>query len=271
MINSPFYQVESKSIKTPFRKTLLFLFSLTFFFSSCMGKTRHANVYDDPSNNPPQFTYSCDPSLNANLALTSVFDGSEASLKSNWHSWQQSEVSTNWYVENGAINLKRGIKFDELVLNGSYESFLLKFEWSISSGGNSGVKYNVNEESRSPIGFEYQIIDDNGHPDALLGTNGNRKTATLYDIEPRSPSASLSVAGKFNQGCISLVNGKIEHWLNGVLAVSVDLDSDDIKAKVASSKFRNLDNYLSVFPRQIFLQDHGDEVSFKNISILKIQ
>lgn len=214
--------------------------------------------------------FSCEPEALSRLPLTAVFDGTDEALQSNWHSWQKQKVSENWSVNTGVLTLKAGVKFDELVLNGSYDQFILAFTWAVSSGGNSGVKYNVKEASGQPIGFEYQIIDDDIHPDAALGINGNRKTAALYDLLPRAPTAILNPAHAYNDGCIAVSNGVVEHWLNGRQILRIALDSDELKERIESSKFRNVQDYSEIVPAQILLQDHGDAVWFKRVGMFAI-
>lgn len=202
--------------------------------------------------------------------MQDVFDGTEASLHTHWHSWKQNHVTETWSVSNGFLKVTPGITGDELVLNGAFENFALSFHWAVSVRGNSGVKYNIKEASGKPVGFEYQILDDEQHPDALMGRNGNRKTAGLYDILPRDPQGILNPAGKFNHGCIVFQNNTIEHWLNGTLVLRASIQDPVFIQAVRDSKFANHAGFLETPPAQIFLQNHGEEVTFKEIKFLAL-
>lgn len=211
----------------------------------------------------------CAPAQLAQSPLVSMFDGSPTSLAANWHTWGQNSVNDTWSAESGDLVLRAGIKFDELVLSGNVEDFVLRFDWQTGPGGNSGVKYNVREATGRPVGFEYQIIDDDVHPDAQLGQAGNRKTAALYDVVPRAVGAQPLPAGSWNTGCIVFQGRRIEHWLNGGLVLKAALDDPDFVARVAQSKFKNEPDYLVTGPAQIFLQDHGDAMRFRDVRLLR--
>jgi hypothetical protein len=162
----------------------------------------------------------------------------------------------------------------DLMTAGAYEDFELRFEWKISPGGNSGVKYNVSEEislaippKQAAIGFEYQILDDAGHPDAA---NGPTRTAgALYDLIPPGPKA-LNPVGEFNEARIAFRGGHGEHWLNGAKILEFDLDTPGMNERLAASKYRDIADFAKKRRGHIVLQDHGDAVWFRNVKIREL-
>ena len=129
----------------------------------------------------------------------------------------------------------------------------------------SGVKYLVTEERSGPIAHEYQLIDDDKHPDALIGDH--RKTAALYDALPAT-GRTLRPVGEFNASRILLRGRHVEHWLNGAKVLEYELESDALMAAKAKSKFKDVPGWGTKLKGHILLQDHGDEVAFRNIKIL---
>jgi hypothetical protein len=154
----------------------------------------------------------------------------------------------------------------------TYENFELAFEWKVAPGANSGIKYNVSEEmstgsppEHAALGYEYQILDDEKHPDARNGPN--RTASALYDLMGPSEQKALRSVGEFNQARIVFRENHGEHWLNGKKVVDFDLDSDDFKARFEASKYQPIPGFADKRKGHIVLQDHGDDVWFRNIKI----
>src|SRR5207302_5291235 len=125
----------------------------------------------------------------------------------------------------------------DIITDAVFDNFDLHFEWRVAPGANSGVKYFVTEDRSGPIAHEYQVIDDERHPDAKIGPN--RATAALYDVIAAPANKPLKPAGEINAGRI-VVNGMhVEHWLNGVKVLEYDLESAALKAAIAKSKFKD--------------------------------
>jgi hypothetical protein len=152
----------------------------------------------------------------------------------------------------------------------------------ITEGANSGIKYFVDPElnkgSGSAIGCEYQILDDRKHPDAKKGIEGNRTVASLYDLitanaelygEDNRPKRFNGV-GRWNRARIEVHGSKVSHHLNGVKVVEYERGTQMWKALVAYSKYKKWPAFGEGKSGHILLQEHGDEVHFKNIKILEL-
>jgi len=148
----------------------------------------------------------------------------------------------------------------------------LAFDFKLTEGANSGVKYFVtlSEGNKgSAIGLEYQLLDDVLHPDAKMGRDGNRTLASLYDlIKADKQPRFVRKIGEWNQGRILVhPNNKVEHFINGVKVLEYTRGSQEFRDLVAISKYAIWTNFGEAPQGRILLQDHGNEVSFKNIKI----
>jgi len=128
----------------------------------------------------------------------------------------------------------------------------------------------MNKGEGSAIGCEFQILDDQRHPDAKLGVKGNRKLGSLYDLIP-APDNKPFRPGQFNTARIVVKGNHVEHWLNDVKLIEYDRNNQEWNALVAYSKYRDWPNFGNSESGYILLQDHGDEVHFKNIKIRELK
>lgn len=180
-----------------------------------------------------------------------------------------------WVMENGILKvLKSGgaesANGGDIVTEQEYKNFILKVDFKITEGANSGIKYFVNpgmnRGAGSAIGCEFQILDDDKHPDAKLGVKGNRQLGSLYDLIP-APANKPFNKKDFNTAMIIVRDNHVEHWLNGVKLIEYTRQNEMWNALVAYSKYKNWENFGNSEYGNILLQDHGDEVWFKNIKI----
>ncbi len=183
-----------------------------------------------------------------------------------------------WKIEDGLLKVLPGdggeaTNGGDIITTRKYGNFVLKVDFKITKGANSGIKYfvdpDLNKLAGSSIGCEFQILDDDVHPDAKLGVRGNRKLGSLYDLIP-APDAKPFVKDEFNTAMIIVEGKHVEHWLNGVKLVEYDRDSQMWNALVAYSKYRDWPGFGNFSEGYILLQDHGNEVWFKNIKIKEL-
>jgi len=176
-----------------------------------------------------------------------------------------SPTTENWILEHGVLKTVPGEKIDLRSVQ-KYRNFEIYFEFALTPGSNSGIKYNVDPDLRN-VGPEYQILDDTSHPDALNGPK--RKTSAVYDLIPGNFALSKPI-GQFNSARIVVMNSRVEHWLNGVLAVRYDIASEKFRQAIAQSKFKKRPKFATHTPSYVLIQHHGEEVHFRMIRIREI-
>jgi hypothetical protein len=176
--------------------------------------------------------------------------------------------SAGWEVSEGCLHRKAGERGGDLVTTREFGDFELEFEWRVAPGANSGLKYRVRDEPGlgAAFGPEYQVLDDGAHEN---GASPKTSAGALYDVAAALKSAPPLVGG-FNRARIVARGARIEHWLNGERLVDVELGSTSWAAQIADSKFKGRTDFASPGPGRIALQDHGDEVWFRNLRLREL-
>jgi len=202
-----------------------------------------------------------------------LFNGSDTS---HWRDIKTGAFPENgWKIGEGVLTVLAKTETYEgghdIVTREQYANFELELEVRLSEGANSGVKYLVLDSFPNKagqfLGLEYQLIDNDRHPDALLGVNGNRRMATLYDILPVPGQIKINPVGKWNKIKIVVDGNHVEHWLNNEKVLEFERNSARFKELVGQSKYNTLENFGSQKMGYLLLQGHGNEVSFRAISI----
>jgi len=182
-----------------------------------------------------------------------------------------------WEIQDGELIIRklegRSVDRGDIITTKKFRNFELSVDFKITEGANGGIKYFIDSESNngslSSIGCEYQILDDEKHPDAKMGVNGNRTLGSLYDLIP-VPQNKPYLPGVFNTARIVVKGDYVEHWLNGVKILEYRRSNQMWRALVDYSKYKEFPNFGEVVEGNILLQDHGDEIYFKNIKIKEL-
>ncbi len=202
-----------------------------------------------------------------------LFDGKSAN---GWRGYNKTAFpEKGWAVEEGTLHVIGSSRGEaggggDLLFDKKFRNFELSLEWKVSEGGNSGIFYLAQEIPGEPVwksAPEMQILDNEKHPDAKLGVDGNRAAGSLYDLIPGDFKA-VKPAGQWNQVRIMVYKGTVVHYVNGKAVLEYHLWTEDWKNMVLNSKFKDYEWFLNTAEEgYIVLQDHGDDVWFRNIKI----
>lgn len=178
-----------------------------------------------------------------------------------------------WEVRDGNLTVMasggdRSKRGGDIVTSEKFKAFELRFDFNITEGANSGVKYFTGKNGPS-VGLEYQVLDDEKHPDAKMGAAGNRTLGSLYDLIPADKEPRfINKPGEWNRGAIVVYpDNRVEHWLNGRKVLEFVRGNNIYRALVARSKFAEFEGFGMAEESPILLQDHNDMVHFRNIKI----
>jgi hypothetical protein len=209
-----------------------------------------------------------------------IFDGTSSK---GWRGFKKTEMPERWSItENGELFCEGSGKGEahtkeggDVIFNHQFQNFHLKLEWKISEGGNSGIFY-LGQETKDydyiwKTAPEMQVLDNEKHPDANAGKDGNRQAGSLYDLIPADPQ-NAKPAGEWNTAEVKVFKGSVWHIQNGETVLEYHLWTDDWKELVAGSKFPGLnENWADVASEGYFgVQDHGDDVWYRNIRIKEL-
>ncbi|MBS1703103.1 MAG: DUF1080 domain-containing protein [Armatimonadetes bacterium] len=202
--------------------------------------------------------------------------------------WRGAKLDTfpakGWVIKDGVLTVlasggAEGGAGGDIVTTQRYSQFELTVDFKITEGANSGVKYfcqpnldpitgtGAKAATGSAIGLEFQILDDEHHPDAKLGRDGDRTVGSLYDLISADKSKLTNPVGSWNTARILVQGSHVEHWLNGKKVLEYERGSSEFRALVAESKYKNIPGFGEWPDGHILLQDHGNQVSFKNVKI----
>jgi hypothetical protein len=203
-----------------------------------------------------------------------LFDGSSL------NKWRSISDNTSplkgWTIKDGVLCVKDHLKGQDIVTKEAYGDFELVFDFNLTYGANSGIKYLVGEIKNNATGKmewngpEYQIIDDYNHPAVKDHADKKGSTASLY-LAYAPENKKLLPTGQWNSGRIIVRGNHIEHWLNGVKVISCERGTQDFRDRMAATKFKVYDHYGELPKGSIMLTDHeGDVTYFRNIRIRRL-
>jgi hypothetical protein len=208
-----------------------------------------------------------------------LFDGESTD---GWRGYLLDYFPSNWVVEDGTLHCIGSGKGEagadeggDILYDKKFSDFHLKLEWKISKGGNSGIFYLNQEIPRYDKMYytspEMQVLDNENHPDAKLGKDGNRQAGSLYDLIPAVPQ-NANPFGEWNQVEIICSDGNVVHRMNGEKVLEYQLWSKEWEEMVANSKFPGLNPDWANVAKEgyIGLQDHGDDVWYRSIKIKEL-
>jgi hypothetical protein len=195
-----------------------------------------------------------------------LFDGET------FNGWRNfgSDTLVGWVIDSNRL-LALGLGGDhanDIITNDEYENFELSLEWKTSPGGNSGIFFNAVEdtsiEAIYEIAPEYQLVDDIGFPDKLEDW---QKTAACYAMYAADSTKPLKQVGEFNISKIVVIQGHVEHWLNGAKVVEYQMWTPEWDSLKTAGKWKDFPLYGTAHKGHIGLQDHGLKTWFRNIKI----
>ena len=206
--------------------------------------------------------------------MTSLFDGKTFN---GWHTYGKTTINAAWTIEDGMIYQNKSKRDPlqkgngDLVSDKEYENFHLKVDWKISKNGNSGIIFWIQEDTIKykntyHTGPEMQVLDNDGHSDGKIKKH---RAGNLYDLIEGIDTAVKPV-GEWNTAEIISNKGKLDFILNGVTVLSTPYGDDNWRQMIAGSKFKAMPDFAKVFKGHIALQDHGNDVWFRNIMIKKL-
>lgn len=248
-------------------------------FSSC-GKTNKTENETMSESNTEQTEEAAVNTLSAKEKEEGwilLFDGKSFE---GWRGYNKQNMPAAWSIEDDAIKINGSGAGEagaadggDIIYDKKFKNFELTFDWKVSKGGNSGIFYLAREFDDLPIyrsAPEYQILDNQVHPDAKLGKDGNRQSASLYDLIPAKPQNS-NPSGEWNKGSIMVYKGTVVHGQNGENVLEYHLWTPEWEQMIENSKFKGWDEMLNAGGEErtgyIGLQDHGDDVWFRNIKL----
>lgn len=246
-------------------KTISAIIFAAIIFAACNSATL-SNTSTDTTGND---TANSAMKQSNDTGWISLFDGNTLN---DWHAFGQTSAG-KWSADSGVIHLNPSAQGadGDLVSNNSYDNFDLKLDWKISKAGNSGVLFYVQNdkpkyEDTYRTGPEMQVLDDERHEDRKKPSH---RAGSLYDMIQATPGA-VKPAEQWNTAEVVSNNGKLDFYLNGVHVVNTTIFDDNWKKMIDSSKFKEWSAFGTFKSGHIALQDHGNEVWFRNIQIKKL-
>lgn len=236
----------------------ILLASMLIMVLACTGNQQQNQTSSEPENQAPI----SEENENDWIML------SEGDVGLHWRGVNMTTFpDSGWQVENGVMTVLEGKAGENIITRELFSDFELMLEYRLTPNANSGVKYFVLENDYAKgqaLGLEYQVIDNSKIEGEL--ENNTHKLASLYDLYP-SETTNANPVGEWNEIQIISQGDQVEHWLNGEKVLQYTRGSEEFRERIANSKFKKFDNFGEAAAGHIMLQDHSDEVSFRNVKI----
>ena len=251
-------------------KNLIFILIIALAVFACKSSKAPASGGQKKAAAPNTLT-----SAEVTEGWTLLFDGKTTDM---WRGYNKTDFPKGWIIEDNSIRCLGSGKGEagqggDIITKEKYKNFELSLDWKISDGGNSGIFDLAQDIPGEPIwnsAPEMQVLDNIKHPDAKLGVDGNRQAGSLYDLIPAKPQNAKPV-GEWNTVRIMVYKGTVVHYMNGVKVLEYHLWTDDWNKMCANSKFKDYKWFVDTATEgYIGLQDHGDDVWYRNIKIKKL-
>jgi hypothetical protein len=225
----------------------------------------------------PSFLFFTAAAFGADTGWTDLLAGDRTDA---WRSSRDEHFpARGWTLADGVLTIHKAGGEEsrgDIITRARYANFELELQFRMTPGCNSGIKFFVQIITDRPtplgsvVGPEFQILDDERHPDAKGGRDGNRKVGALYDLFPAAAGKTVKPMGEWNQARIVAQGARVEFWLNGKMTLQFDRRSAAFRELVAQSKYRDIPDFAGWADGHILLQDHGDEVSFRQVRIREL-
>jgi len=199
------------------------------------------------------------------LGFALIFDGKTLN---GWTGYRMDHPPKNWTAKDGVLTCRPGSEGGDLRTADMYGDFELVLEYRMSPGGNSGIMYRSTEDREASwqTGPEFQLLDDKAHN---MPADGVTSSGAVYDFYGPKGKV-LKPAGEWNEVRIVACGNHIEHWMNGVKVVEYEIGSPEWTSIYQKTKFAEFPDFGRHPRGYIVLQDHGHEVSFRNIRVRKL-
>jgi len=259
--------------------SLLLVAALSLFVTACAGEGSGEAGASSAEATPPNTLTAAEK----DAGWTLLFDGEDLSA---WTGLGRDSIPAgHWQIEGEALRKVESdqvpraadgqpLEGGDIMTKETYRNFELKLEWRASEAGNSGIKYNVSdslstahEPAHAALGFEYQLLDDERHPD---NEEPSHRAAALYDLIAPGPEKALNPAGEWNEARIVFDGPRGAHWLNGEKVLEYDLTSARFDSLFEASKYAGIEGFRTRRAGHIVLQDHTTDFWFRNIKIREL-
>ncbi len=259
------------------------LFPIAAFFTVIISCNNAETKTEDPKKDTTNSTTTNQTPTENNNSLTDaekadgwqlLFDGTSTK---GWHVFNKKSDGHAWTVDDGALHLDpkefkdwQTVGGGDLITEEEFDNYHFKVEWKLVDSANSGIILFINENPKYEhtwhTGPEMQVLDNNGHPDSKIIKH---RAADLYDLISSSPE-TVKKAGEWNQVDVISNKDSLEFHLNGTKVLGTRMWNDNWRKMIKGSKFKDMKDFGTYKKGHIGLQDHGNNVWFRNIKIKKL-